>query len=508
MKPDFRKCMIWLHTYVGLILGWLLFAIFVTGTLSYFTAEISHWMKPEQQFMQTNDSLINRSLDQLHTYGKEAERWRIYLPSERNAEWRIRWTLEDKRYQRRLNENAESIEVRETKGGLFFRNFHYTLQLRPYGGRYIAGIAAMGMLIAIFSGIYTHRRFFKDFFTVRTKKLTRFLADFHAIAGIITIPFCIMVCLSGIMIYAIMYNPSGALYHFENGEKGANRVIFPRLKPLDKNGVDAQPIHSFDTVQNYLSKSWDGDNQIARITFEQPYKQNGRIIVDRVKSNSLSNQAERLVFSSHTGMPIEGYREDSATLSVRRVFFGLHEAKFASIGLRWMLFILGALSCALIATGLIIWLRERVKRLKQPHWGYALVTRLNVVSIAGLFIAIFSYFIANRLLPLQLENRADAEISVFLWVWLLALIHGLSRKQTKLWQEQFLCASILAVSVSVIDILTEPQRVLMALTSFDSTYLTFHFCILTSAGILFFTFHKLGGLSKKQSKRYHFRSQV
>lgn len=39
--------MAWLHTWTGLIFGWLLFAIFLTGTLSYFKEEITHWMQPE-----------------------------------------------------------------------------------------------------------------------------------------------------------------------------------------------------------------------------------------------------------------------------------------------------------------------------------------------------------------------------------------------------------------------------------------------------------------------------
>ena len=42
-----RQSMSWLHTWASLILGWLLYAIFVTGTLSFFQNEISTWMKPE-----------------------------------------------------------------------------------------------------------------------------------------------------------------------------------------------------------------------------------------------------------------------------------------------------------------------------------------------------------------------------------------------------------------------------------------------------------------------------
>ena len=31
-----RQSMSWLHTWASLILGWLLYAIFLTGTLSFF----------------------------------------------------------------------------------------------------------------------------------------------------------------------------------------------------------------------------------------------------------------------------------------------------------------------------------------------------------------------------------------------------------------------------------------------------------------------------------------
>ena len=43
----FRQANAWLHTWVGLLLGWLLYAVFLTGTLSFFQEEITFWMKPE-----------------------------------------------------------------------------------------------------------------------------------------------------------------------------------------------------------------------------------------------------------------------------------------------------------------------------------------------------------------------------------------------------------------------------------------------------------------------------
>lgn len=109
MKPDFRKSMIWLHTYSGLVLGWLLFTIFLTGTLSYFNPEITQWMQPELQNVATSKNTINRSLSMLHDKGENADRWRIYLPNERTQKWIIQWSDGRERHNLDLSAQVGSV---------------------------------------------------------------------------------------------------------------------------------------------------------------------------------------------------------------------------------------------------------------------------------------------------------------------------------------------------------------------------------------------------------------
>ncbi len=47
MKENFRQSMAWLHTWLGLLFGWLLYFMFVTGTAGYLDTEIDRWMRPE-----------------------------------------------------------------------------------------------------------------------------------------------------------------------------------------------------------------------------------------------------------------------------------------------------------------------------------------------------------------------------------------------------------------------------------------------------------------------------
>ena len=502
MKSDFRRCMIWLHTYSGLVVGWLLFAIFVTGTLSYFTDEISVWMKPELKYQHTINKPINHAINQLSLNAQNEKRWRIFAPNSRVNEWVVQWGSRKDRQRKILSESGFSTDtIRDTKGGDFFRTFHYTLELRAYGGRYFSGIAAMFMLVATFSGIFTHRRFFKDFFTLRKIKAMRLLTDAHAILGIITLPFCIMICTSALLIYTTYYNPWSAEHYYSKGAKELNSFIIPALPRLDKNSPAAKPIEDFTIVQTQINDLWRGERQIARITFEQPYQLNGRIIVERVKDLSVSNQAERLVFSANTGEALESYTANSTAMKVRRIFYGLHEAKFADPILRWLFFIVGSLASALIATGLILWLSKRIEKVNKRHLGHFIVERLNIGGILGLLIAIVGYFYSNRLLPLVLEGRAELEVNIFLLVWLTSFIHAFLRPAHHAWGEQLFFAGVACLILPIVDYILHSEYLLSAINQGNTAYLTFT-ALLLFFGVIFLkiAFWKIN--RNKQGRQY------
>ena len=48
MKDWFRLSMAWLHTWTGLVVGWVLFFVFLTGTAGYVQIELTRWMQPER----------------------------------------------------------------------------------------------------------------------------------------------------------------------------------------------------------------------------------------------------------------------------------------------------------------------------------------------------------------------------------------------------------------------------------------------------------------------------
>jgi uncharacterized iron-regulated membrane protein len=89
---------------------------------------------------------------------------------------------------------------------------------------------------------------------------------------------------------------------------------------------------------------------------------------------------------------------------------GLHAGRYAKSLLRWLYFVSGLGGAIMVATGLVLWTVKRRNRLADPlapHFGFRLVERLNIAFIAGLPAGIAVYFLANRLLPPRLAQRAD-----------------------------------------------------------------------------------------------------
>ncbi|WP_237449629.1 PepSY-associated TM helix domain-containing protein [Novosphingobium silvae] len=83
---SFRQSMARLHTWVGLLPGWLLFLIFLFGTTSLFQQEISLWMRPELRGTTVTPVALDAALTFLKRQAPGAASWTITLPPARGGE--------------------------------------------------------------------------------------------------------------------------------------------------------------------------------------------------------------------------------------------------------------------------------------------------------------------------------------------------------------------------------------------------------------------------------------
>lgn len=468
MKPlGFRQANAWLHTWVSLLLGWLLYAIFVTGTLSFFQQEISFWMKPELHASQPDEQSASRAIEQLQAVAPTAAAWNISLPTERNPALEVQWFAQGERPNRRGGErltldagNGEVLNARETRGGGFLYRFHFELYGLPReAARWIVAVATMLMLIAIVSGVVTHKKIFKDFFTFRPRKGQRSWLDAHNATAVLALPFHFMITYSGLLLFMFMLMPWGieSAYQgdrqafFDEGFRRGGAPVMTESKPAPGTSASLTAIAPLLMQAEQYWPRGAGSLQI-----HDPGTSRAVIELRENGGNSLINRggSQVLRFDGVSGAPLDAPATPTpeAASAVYNVFSSLHLIRFAGPALRWVFFFSGVLGTLMIVTGMVLWVVKRLperRKLGRTPVGHRLVEVLNVGAIAGLPVAIAVYFWANRLLPVELAQRSDWEIRSFLLAWLLCLLHPLLRSHKRAWVEQLLCGAVLFAGLPI-----------------------------------------------------------
>lgn len=210
MKDSVTQSMDWLHTWGGLLFGWLLFVIFLTGTLTVFDKDITYWMQPELHRITPALPNLTAAVRRLEELAPDAKEWWIDLPSSRNPALMISWEHDDpiRNGERYLDPGTgDTLHIRDTRGGDFFYRLHYSLHL-DQAGVWIVGASAMAMLAALATGIVIHRRIFKDFFTFRPRASShRAWLDAHNVTSLFVLPFHLMITFTGLVIFWVIYMP-------------------------------------------------------------------------------------------------------------------------------------------------------------------------------------------------------------------------------------------------------------------------------------------------------------
>ncbi|UXY13659.1 PepSY domain-containing protein [Chitiniphilus purpureus] len=463
MKPGFRQAMAWLHNWAGLVLGWVMFAIFLTGTLTVFRAEISHWMQPDRQITPASQQQATAAAERyLRQHAADARQWYIYPPSGRETSMLLYWEdADDNWHNVRIDPHrAEPAHQRASLGGDFFYRFHFELHLPYPWGRLLACLAAMVMLVALVSGIVTHRRIFKDFFTFRPAKAPqRAWLDAHNAVGVLALPFHLVITYSGLVTLMMLVMPA-ALDALYQGDRQAYRSELIGMPPKVAPSGVARPLQPLAPMVAAASRHWQG-GPVGTIAVTAPGDANARVRIEQSETMQLRSRGSGVVFDGATGRPLTLLATQQPAALAHDVIFGLHMGRFADYGLRWLYFLCGVAGTLMIGSGLVLWSikrRQREAKAGTAGFGARLVETLNIATIAGLPLAVAAFFWANRLVPLARPERADEEVLCFFAAWVLSLLHAAIRPARAAWREQLAAVAMLLGTVPLLSLLTVPAH--------------------------------------------------
>lgn len=525
MKGSFFRSMTWLHTWVGLLVCWLLYLIFFAGTISFFRDEVSLWNQPSiHNIEQQTDRIgaqkqqIITGVEYLNAQAPNAPNWRITLPEERIPYLTYGFAKPKEPGQRRASFNNSRLDPNtmqplppfiDTRGGNFFYRLHFDLHyIDVKTARWIVCFASLFMLIALISGIVIHKRIFKDMFVFRANKGSRSWLDVHNLSSVFALPFHLMITYTGIITLIFMLFPHPVNTVYEEGMTGFFKDFSPS-NPINNKAKGEAELVPVKTILDQVYTKWPNAD-INRVMISNPNKAAATIMVLVSPGKALRDQTPRLIFNGVTGELIAQTDDElTGSKALYESLNSMHTGRFAEPLLRGLYFLGGIAGCIMIATGCIMWakrLRERMKKNTQPSWGLKLVEGLNLGTLMGLPLATSAFFLANRLLSKQVAERADKEILAFFLTWLCVFIIAFVKRDKLQWCVMAAINSIACFSVPVVNALTTEGNIIQylrndqwALFMFDSLFLLF--------GLLFLLQTEKLRTGLQTKKRLHISTQ-
>lgn len=466
-----------LHTWSGLLVGWVLFLVFIAGTAAYWRVELTRWMQPEAGLPASAPVALEQAQQFLARTAPDAQRWSIELPGNRSSATAVSWqpqgAPERRRgqrnpYQATLDAHGEPMQVRETRGGNFFYRLHFDLHYVPVlWARWFVSFCTMFMLVAIVSGVITHKKIFTDFFTLRRGKGQRSWLDGHNALAVLSVPFHLMITYTGLVTLMTLYMPWAVDANYSGGRDAFFAELFPRAEKVQPSGVVAIPPALADVLRR-AELRW-GDGHGGSLQVEQPGDAAMRITVRRQSGDRIADADQALVFDA-AGQLVNEAGVRSAAVVTRDGMIGLHAARFAPTAMRWLFFASGIAGTLMVATGLVLWTVKRRAQLpdpSRPHLGFRIVEKLNIGFVAGLPVAMLAFLWGNRLLPVDAAKRSDAEVTVFFIAWALCLLHAMLRAPRRGWVEQLALAGVLALALPFYNIVAWHGGLFNALAAGD-----------------------------------------
>lgn len=426
MNKDFLKRLTEAHSWLGLVISGALFVIFFAGSASLFRDEIEQWsIQPHLPISEIASQDSALAVSEILAIATEEEnfdpkgRLTLLTPTKNRPYYSATVNLlhepgEPKKHSFYIDPNTgeKFYHIEGFKLSRFIYDLHTDLKIPA--GDYVVGFVTLFFFFALISGIIIHaRNLIKNFFKYRSEDNPRSkLLDMHNVIGVMSLPFTLTYALSGLIFnLVIIYQISFAVFIYQGNQQAllsdaGITTINPEWKnaPLHNSDIDLLYQNTIDKYNNTprLVQVYHYGDESAVIRFSVD-EEHSLTTVSEVAYHLKDNSTLYLTDAEHPNTLREGLR----------VLSSLHFADFAGIDLRLLYFILGMGVCVLIVAGNLLWIDKRNRLRHQSQKTLTFIKGYTLTSTGGVIFSIVLIFLIERLLPMQLNNRADCLMGSF-----------------------------------------------------------------------------------------------
>lgn len=413
------KALLSLHSWSGIALGMLLYAVIFTGTVAVISDEIGEWSNSNRQQNLVVNSNVQATIEQLATTTPEEyldeisvyENHRQQLayffhthqqhPSGEMDEYGVYYLVDN---QGAVISNqlgyASDLYNQDDNYALsrFLVSIHTELHIPSPWGLILTGILGLAMLIAAVSGFLMHRHLFTDMFTIRKQRNGQSLKrDSHTVAGTWSIPFAVLLAFTGSFFsFATAFGlPAMALVAFGGDQEAMMHTLVGEQQNTSTASLPSANVSRMladaatrqSAVPYFVSISHWGTESASLTAFFMPSEGNVGF--------------EQLVYDATNGDFVE-YKPQVGTVPsvgslILSLIYPIHFGTFAGLMSKLIWMSLGVAACYVTITGLQLYAFRNEKHQSEWRW----FSRLCVWGSYGLPLCSLSsalgFFVSGNL---------------------------------------------------------------------------------------------------------------
>jgi len=471
MEQERTKRVYDLHAWTGVVCGLFIYVVSLSGVFALFGDELRTWEEQETRIAVARETapvmpLLSAFVAETTKKGRLLD-LSLNLPTGPEPFYLATALVKTAdgpviTEEQRWHPNAGTVLPLRAKGlSYWIVDFHRNLMLDRTLGRFLVALSGIVLLVLIVSGLVMHRKIFQEIFTWRLSRSIRLKwQDSHKTIAVWGLPCHLMFAFTGAWLgLVIIFVPITAMISFK-GDTGAliEAVLGPQPQPT---GISAR-MFSIDEARDRayrhvgirpdsVSISLWGDEK-AKYRFRYP------------PSRALISHAW-IDISATTGRIIDARLTDKPglTFRVNPAMTTLHYGQFGGLWIKFLYVVLGISLCLITATGLMIWLERRLQGSDARVFIRAL-SRTTVGVCAGMGLASFAIFFADKLLPDSAQNRISVIGITYFGVWAAAVLYALLRRnEYRTCKELFAATAVLAAGLPALNYIVTGDHVLSLL---------------------------------------------